>query len=213
MFIRRLPLGPIEANAYLIAHETSREALVIDPGGPPEPLLELLRQNEFALQAIINTHGHGDHIAGNVALKQATGAPVWAHQAEARMLTDAESNLLAWTGFDCETAPPDRELREGDAVVIGAGRADEIRLRVIHTPGHTPGGMSLAGEGFVFTGDCLFAGGIGRTDLPGGSEYQLRQTIRDKLLALPDDTIVYPGHGPETTIGQERRHNPFLRGM
>jgi len=213
MFIRRIPLGPIETNAYIVAHEASCEALAIDPGGPPQPLLEVLDSHQLQLQAIIDTHGHGDHIAGNEALKEATGAPVWAHEADADMLTDPHANLLAWAGFNVKTAPPDRTLREGDAITIGEGHPDEIKLRVIHTPGHTPGGMSLVGDGFVFVGDCLFAGGIGRTDLPGGSEYQLMLSLRDKLLALPDETIVYPGHGPETTIGQERRCNPFLRGI
>jgi len=213
MFIRRLPVGPIETNAYIVAHEASREALVIDPGGPPEPILRILNDDHLELQAIVNTHGHGDHIAGNVPLARATGAPVWAHEADAAMLTDPHANLLAWAGFNVETAAPDRTLREGDTITIGEGHPDAIVLRVAHTPGHTPGGMSLVGDGFVFSGDSLFAGGVGRTDLPGGSEYQLLQSIRDKLLALPDQTIVYPGHGPETTIGDERRHNPFLRGL
>ncbi|UCH34212.1 MAG: MBL fold metallo-hydrolase [Armatimonadota bacterium] len=213
MFTRRLPIGPIETNAYIIAHEASREAIVIDPGGPPAPILKILKDQDFELQAIVNTHGHGDHMAGDLLLKQATGAPVWVHEADAAMLTDPHANLLAWSGFDVETAPADRTLREGDVITIGEGHADEIKLHVAHTPGHTPGGMSLIGDGVVFSGDCLFAGGIGRTDLPGGSEYQLLTSIRDKLLSLPDETIVYPGHGPETTIGEERRRNPFLREL
>ena len=213
MFIRRLLVGPIQTNAYVVAHEASREAIAIDPGGPPNPILEVLKQNSFQLQAIINTHGHGDHMAGNVPLKDATGAPVWVHEADAAMLTDAHANLLAWAGVNVKTAPADRTLREGDAITIGDKDPNPVILRVIHTPGHTPGGMSLVGEGVVFCGDSLFAGGIGRTDLPGGSEYLLLESIREKLLSLPDETIVYPGHGPETTIGQERRHNPFLQGL
>jgi hydroxyacylglutathione hydrolase len=213
MFIRRLLVGPIQTNAYVVAHEASREAVAIDPGGPPGPILEVLKQNRFELQAIINTHGHGDHMAGNVALKQATGAPVWVHEADAAMLTDAHANLLAWAGVKVKTEPADRTLREGDVVTIGDKDPNPLVLRVVHTPGHTPGGMSLVGEGVVFCGDTLFAGGIGRSDLPGGSEYQLLQSIREKLLTLPDETIVYPGHGPETTIGEERRHNPFLHGL
>lgn len=213
MFIRQLPIGPIETNAYVIAHEASHEAFVIDPGGPPQPILRILKQNDLHLQAIINTHGHGDHIAGNVALKAATGAPVWAPEGDAAMLTDPHANLLAWSGFDVETAPPDRTLREGDTITIGEGHADAVVLRVMDSPGHTPGGIVLIGDGFVFSGDTLFCQGIGRSDLPGGSERQLLASIRDKLLTLPDQTIVYPGHGPETTIGDERRHNPFLRGL
>jgi len=213
MFIRRLPIGPIETNAYVVAHEAGREAIVIDPGGPPQPILRILEDNAFELQAIVNTHGHGDHIAGDVPLKQATGAPIWVHEADAAMMTDANANLLAWSGFDVATVPADRTLREGDTIVLDADSPGAVILRVVHTPGHTPGGMSLVGDGFVFCGDSLFAGGIGRTDLPNASEYQLLQSIRDKLLSLPDETVVYPGHGPETTIGHERRHNPFLRGL
>lgn len=213
MFVRRLSVGPLGTNAYVVAHEASREAIVIDPGGPPEQILNLLRDHGFEAQAIINTHGHGDHMAGNVPLKQATGAPVWVHEADAGMLTDPDASLLAWSGANLETAAPDRKLTDGDVITIGEGHSDAIVLRVAHTPGHTPGGIALVGDGFAFSGDALFAGGIGRTDLPGGSEYQLLRSIRDKLLALPDQTIVYPGHGLETTIGEERRHNPFLRGL
>jgi hydroxyacylglutathione hydrolase len=213
VFIRRVPIGPIETNAYVVGHEASHEALVIDPGGPPQPILRILTDNSFQLQAIINTHGHGDHIAGNVLLSQATGAPVWAPEADAAMLTDPHANLLAWSGFNVETAPPDRALREGDTITIGEGHPDAVVLRVINSPGHTPGGIVLVGDGFVFSGDTLFCQGIGRSDLPGGSEYQLLESIRDKLLTLPDETVVYPGHGPETTIGDERRHNPFLQGL
>lgn len=213
MFIRRLATGPIETNAYVVAHEASRDAIVIDPGGPPDAIMAVLNPNRFKLHAIVNTHGHGDHIAGDVALKKLTSAPIWVHEADAAMMTDPMANLLAWAGVNVETAPADRLLREGDVITIGDRQPDAVVLRVVHTPGHTPGGISLVGDGFVFSGDSLFASGIGRTDLPGGSEYQLMTSIRDKLLSLPDETAVYPGHGPETTIGQERRHNPFLRGL
>lgn len=215
MFIRRVPIGPLETNAYIIAHEPSHEALVIDPGGPPASLLDLLTRHSLKLQAIVNTHGHGDHIVGNQELKGLTGAPVWVHQADAPMLTDAAASLLSWTDptarADASWAP-DRELREGEVIVLGAGHADAVNLRVVHMPGHTPGGIALVGEGLVFSGDSLFAGSIGRTDFPGGSMRQLMAAIHEKLLSLPDDTVVYPGHGPETTIGEERRYNPFLQG-
>ena len=211
MFIRCLPLGPLETNAYIVAHEAGYDAIVIDPGGPPDEILQVLDDNGFRLKAIIVTHAHGDHIAGIPDLKQATGAPVWVHEADAAMLTDPEANLLAWTGMEeVPTAPPDRVLRDGDAVVLDDESPGAVILRVVHTPGHSPGGISVIGDGFVFCGDTLFAGGIGRTDFPGGSERQLMQSIREKLLTLADDTIVYPGHGPETSIGHERKYNQYL---
>jgi glyoxylase-like metal-dependent hydrolase (beta-lactamase superfamily II) len=207
MRIQSFTVGPLETNAYLVLDEESRKALLIDPGLESEGIYDVILEQALEVSAIVNTHGHFDHVCGNAFFQAKTGAPVLIHREDAAMMRQAAEQALAF-GFQVPTPPPpDRLLAEGDEVAVGGHR-----LRVLHTPGHTPGGICLHGEGLVFVGDALFAGSIGRTDLPGGSTEVLLASIRRKLLSLPDETTVYPGHGPTTTIGEERVHNPFLTG-
>ena len=205
MIIKTLVVGPIMANSFVLGCEESHEAAVIDPGDEADRILLALAESDLSLKYIINTHGHLDHVAANKRLKEITGAPILIHPLDAPMLNQVASSAAAW-GIAAENSPPpDRELEEGDKVTFG-----KINLRVIHTPGHTPGGISLCTDREVFVGDTLFAGSIGRTDFPGGSFEMIKKSIRQKLFALDDDFTVYPGHGPTTTIAEERRSNPFV---
>ena len=209
MTLRALAVGPLQANAYLLVNDANRDALLLDPGGDAEALLSLLAREAAALRALVLTHAHSDHTAAAAQVQQATGAPVLLHQADASLLHDPTLSLAAWTGAGAADLQIARSLAHGDPIEIGPPDATD-RLTVLHTPGHTPGGISLVGDGVVFTGDTLFAQGVGRSDLPGGSFDDLLASIREQLLTLPDATIVYPGHGPQTTIGDEKRLNPFL---
>ena len=205
MIIKTLVVGPIMANSFVLGCEETHEAAVIDPGDEANRILLALAESDLSLKYIINTHGHLDHVAANKRLKEITGAPILIHPLDAPMLNQVASSAAAW-GIAAENSPPpDRELEEGDKVTFG-----KINLRVIHTPGHTPGGISLCTDREVFVGDTLFAGSIGRTDFPGGSFEMIKKSIRQKLFALDDDFTVYPGHGPTTTIAEERRSNPFV---
>ncbi|HHV71933.1 MAG TPA: MBL fold metallo-hydrolase [Clostridia bacterium] len=206
MYLKKIELGPFAANCYIIGCEDTKEAAVIDPGGNPSPVIELLKKDGYKVTSIINTHGHIDHIAGNEQLKAVTNAPICIHSADAGMLGNSRSNLSAFTGMPIKQVA-DRILEEGDIIKVG-----NIELEVLHTPGHTPGGICLKTEGLVFTGDTLFAGSIGRTDFPGGSYRQIIQSIKEKLLVLDGDTKVLPGHGPDSTIQVEKIFNPFLIG-
>ena len=207
MFLKRLEVGALETNCYLIACKKTKKAAVIDPGEGEEVdlILNLLQKNNFDLKYIINTHGHIDHIAGNNLLKAETEALLLIHRLDADMLVNANKNFSSFMGKEICSPPADKFLEEGDEISLGA-----LKLIVIHTPGHTPGGISLVLNDFIFTGDTLFAGGIGRTDLPGGSYQDLQKSIKEKLLVLGDDKIIYPGHGPDSTIGEERRTNPYI---
>ncbi|MGH7382525.1 MAG: MBL fold metallo-hydrolase [Candidatus Methylomirabilales bacterium] len=207
MKVHSFTIGPLETNAYLVVDEVSQQALLIDPGLGSEGIYEVIIAEGLALSAIVNTHGHFDHVCGNAFFRAKTGAPVLIHREDAGVMRQAAEQARAFGFQVAPPPPPDRLLNEGDEVVMGGER-----MRVLHTPGHTPGGICLYGEGVVLVGDALFAGSIGRTDLPGGSTEVLLASIRTKLLSLPDDTVVYPGHGPPTTIGAERAHNPFLTG-
>lgn len=183
------------------------QTLLIDPGLESEAIYEVIREEGLEVCGIVNTHGHFDHVCANAFFKAKTGAPILIHESDVAMMRQAGQQALAF-GFQVPTLPPpDRVLFEGDDVLVG-----ESRLRVLHTPGHTPGGICLYTEGLAFVGDTLFAGSIGRTDFGGGSLEVLLASIRKKLLSLPDETVVYPGHGPVSTIGEERAHNPFLTG-
>lgn len=208
MFLKRLTVGALETNCYLIACEKTQKAAVIDPGGEEEIdlILSLLQKNNLSLKYIINTHGHIDHIAGNNLLRTKTEALLLIHKLDADMLVDANKNFSSFMGKKICSPPADKFLEEGVEIPLG-----RLKLTVIHTPGHTPGGISLVSNNIIFTGDTLFAGGIGRTDLPGGSYQDLIKSIKEKLLILGDDKIIYPGHGPGSTIGKERRTNPYLK--
>ena len=158
------------------------------------------------MDCIINTHGHADHILGNVRVKQATNAPILIHKDDADMLPSAQKNLSAWIGAGVSCGEGDRLIKDGDKIVIG-----DFEFKVIHTPGHTPGGICLLTEGVLFSGDTLFAESVGRSDFPGGSHHKLITSIKEKLMVLDDDVKVLPGHGPGSTIGWERKMNPFIQ--
>lgn len=198
-----LEVGDFLTNCYLV--HNNDQAIVIDPGDGPDKILALIDSRRVTVEKIILTHGHIDHIGAVPEIKKATKAPVLIHHKDANMLTDAKANLSYYHSEAFSFEPADAFLNENDIVKIG-----DAQLRVLGTPGHTPGGISLLGDGVVFTGDALFFGSVGRTDLMGGNHEQLLKSIKDKLLILPDDTQVFPGHGPQTTIGNERFANPWL---
>jgi glyoxylase-like metal-dependent hydrolase (beta-lactamase superfamily II) len=196
-----------EVNTYLLWDDESREAMFVDPGGETERVLAFAKKNNLAIHYIVNTHGHVDHIAENGIAKEKTGAPLLIHEADRAMLTDTERNLSIFFGMPIASPDADRYLAEGDIIRLG-----NLSISVLHTPGHSPGSICLVHDKLVIAGDTLFWRGIGRTDLSGGSMEELEESVQKKLYALPDDTIVYTGHGPPTTIGEERRENPFIRG-
>lgn len=199
-------LGNLGTNCYLVYCEQTLEAAVIDPGGNPEEVLSLISQEGLTLRYIINTHGHADHIAGNDKLRQATRAQIVIHANDAAMLTNAQHNLSMYIGGKIEFEPADWIVKDGDIIRFG-----NLELEVRHTPGHTPGGISLLIGDLLFSGDTLFYESIGRTDFPGGSYSILINSIQEKLMTLPDNTRVLPGHGPATSIGWERKMNPFIQ--
>lgn len=204
LLLTTVVVGPLQVNCYLLACPQSREALVIDPGDEGERILAAARANDWRITKIVNTHGHFDHIGANRALVAATGAPLLLHAADLPLLERAESHARVY-GLATESSPvPDQFLQEGDEIECGT-----LRCRVIHLPGHSPGGIALHCGGHLFVGDVLFAGSVGRTDLPGGDHRLLVEGIRGKLWSLPGGTLVHPGHGPDTTIAREMRSNPF----
>jgi len=198
-------VGPIEANCYIIGSEKTKEAAVIDPGDEGGRIIKRLEALGLQCKYIILTHGHADHIAALQQVREATGAQVLIHTKDEDTLTNPNMNLSMMIGMMLKFDAADRLLEEGDKIQVG-----EITLEVIHTPGHTVGGISLKVEDFLITGDTLFAGSVGRSDFPGGNHNVLINSIKTKLLVYPDDTKVYSGHGPVTTIGDEKRYNPFL---
>jgi glyoxylase-like metal-dependent hydrolase (beta-lactamase superfamily II) len=198
---RRFVVGPMAVNCYIVRDPATGKACVIDPGADPDRIRRSLEKDGLKLEFIINTHGHGDHIAANSFF----GVPVYIHSLDKDFLTDPKLNLSAHFIFTVRSRPADRLLEDGERIMLG-----ETALEVIHTPGHTPGSISVKCGGSVFTGDTLFQGGVGRTDFDYGDESALYSSIAKKLMALPDETVIYPGHGGQSTIGEERRSNPFI---
>ncbi|WP_040011976.1 MBL fold metallo-hydrolase [Desulfotignum phosphitoxidans] len=206
MIIKKLEVGPIMANCFILGCEDTREAVVIDPGDDADQILMILAKEKLTVKYLINTHGHFDHVGANRRMKEVTSAKLAIHPDDVPMLSELSRSAASF-GLSAENSPePDLLLHDKDTVRFG-----NITLTVIHTPGHSRGGIALYTPGHLFAGDTLFAGSIGRTDLPGGDYDTLIASIKQKLLVLPDDTVVYTGHGPETTIADEKRMNPFLR--
>lgn len=208
MFFEKIVAGQLEANCYILGDDKTGEAVVIDPGGDAFEIIEAIKNNKLTILAIINTHGHIDHTFGNKALKEYSKSPVLIHEDDSEMLTSSFHNLSDFLGYEISVIPPDRFLKDNEIIKVGS-----FELKVIHTPGHTQGCVSLecVGKGILFTGDTLFAGGIGRTDLPGGDGRKILSSISKRLLIYPENTIIYPGHGPSSTIGKEKKYNPFLK--
>ncbi len=205
MRVHTFACGPFQTNTYVVEDESSRAVLVIDPTIESDAVLDDIASRQLHVAVIINTHGHIDHVFADAVFKRQTGAPLALHSADAPMLSHLTQQARLFGLPAPEQPAADRLLSDGDIVSAG-----QISLRVLHTPGHTPGGISLYAPGVVFSGDTLFAGGVGRTDLPGGDMDALLRSIAERLLTLPDQTVVYSGHGRPTTIGEERISNPFL---
>lgn len=205
MVLIRLVVGQLQVNCFILADEKTRDAVVIDPGDDTGEILRIIKEKGLKVKYIVNTHAHFDHVGANKAIKDATGAELLLHEADAPVLATVTKQSRSFGMNTLPSPQPDRLLKHGDVITAG-----EVSLKVLHTPGHTPGGISLVEQGIVFTGDSLFAGSIGRTDFPGGDLKTLLRAIKDNLMILPDDTKVFSGHGPASTIGDERRENPFL---
>ncbi|MCK4426075.1 MAG: MBL fold metallo-hydrolase [Deltaproteobacteria bacterium] len=209
MILKVYTVGPLDVQAYIIGCPDTGEAMIIDPAGSEEKLAKEITDSGLTLRYIVNTHGHPDHTCGNQKMKALTGAPVLMHKADDIMFRNPETAEMfkAW-GF--EPAPPaDEYIAHGDVIKVG-----NLRFEVIHTPGHSPGSVCLYGHGYIITGDTLFVGAVGRTDLPGGSFETLIKSLKTHIFPLPDPTIVLPGHDygdrPTSTIGQEKKTNPYL---
>ena len=203
MIIKKLVVGTLENNCYSIADEITKETLVIDPGDEPDRILELINENNFKVKYILCTHAHLDHVGAVPDIKKETGAKIVIHRDEYKIYKGA-SEQAAIRGYELDPLPePDMFISDGDKLEIG-----NLKLEVLHTPGHSPGGICLYGEGILITGDTLFAGSVGRTDFYGGDIEKLKKSFK-RLISLPDKVKILPGHGPESTIGKEKETNFF----
>jgi hydroxyacylglutathione hydrolase len=208
MIIKMLAVGPFAANCYIVGSSKTEEGMIIDPGAEAKTILKTVQQTGLTISIIVITHAHIDHIGALREVQEGTDARFAIHEAEKGLLLSAPMRMLTSLRISPVKSPPrpDRILKDGDRIDAG-----DLHFEVLHTPGHSAGGICLSGHGVLFSGDTLFNLGIGRTDFPRMSQERLMKSIREKLMVLPDETIVYPGHGPPTTIGDERRGNPFLQ--
>jgi hydroxyacylglutathione hydrolase len=205
LVVDQMSVGPLQVNCFIVTCRKTKEAMVIDPGEEGERILHVAEKQDLKIRKVVNTHGHFDHIGANLHIVEKTGAELLIHADDLPLLQNARSHAEVY-GLSVAASPePDRLLGQGDTFQVG-----ELSFRVFHVPGHSPGGICLLTEGHLFVGDVLFSGSIGRTDLPGGDFDSLVEGVRERLFALPDETIVHPGHGPDTTIGRERQINPFV---
>ncbi len=208
MKIRTCPVGAFQMNCYLVADEETREGVLIDPGDETERLLEMVRSEGVTVQALLLTHGHVDHVMRAQEVKEALRVPLYAHRADLELI-QAAPQQAAFFGLEPGPVPVvDGELKEGEDF-----RAGSLVFQVLHTPGHSPGGIVLVCGNCAFVGDTIFAGSVGRIDLPGGDGRQLARSIRTQIYRLPDETVLYPGHGPATTVGEEKSSNPYVRAL
>lgn len=206
MKILRIPAGVYAANCYLIYSESTKDGIIVDPGGDAESITNYIERESLNIKDIILTHGHGDHIGGVNELKESLGAKVMIHQEDAELLSDGNKNLSATMAMGPVEIVPDKLLNHGDIIEFG-----NLKAEVIHTPGHTKGGICLKVGDNIITGDTLFAGSIGRTDLLGGDYDTIIESIKERIMIYPEDIEVFPGHGGSSTIGRERASNPFLK--
>jgi glyoxylase-like metal-dependent hydrolase (beta-lactamase superfamily II) len=208
MLVENLVVGAFAANCYIVGSSETRQGIIIDPGAEPKTILKTVQQTGLTISIILITHAHIDHIGALREVQARTNAQFVAHEAEKGFAFSTPMRMLTSIGVSPVKSPPspDRILKDGDHIDVG-----DLHFEVLHTPGHSSGGICLSGHGVVFSGDTLFNSGIGRTDFPGMSHERLIRSIREQLMVLPDETVVYPGHGPSTTIGDERRGNPFLQ--
>ncbi|MCX7770590.1 MAG: MBL fold metallo-hydrolase [Proteobacteria bacterium] len=205
MIFKRFVVGPLEVNCFVVADEETKEGMVVDPGDNVDEIYSFIEKNGIKIKYIINTHCHFDHCGGNRKMKELTKAELLIHEKEKPVLERMDTSAQIW-GFYVDKSPePDRYLKDGDVLELG-----NLKIEVIHTPGHSPGGICLKIDGKVITGDTLFAGGIGRTDFPGGDYDTLMKSIKERLFTLPEETEIYPGHGPSSTIRNEKYFNPFF---
>jgi glyoxylase-like metal-dependent hydrolase (beta-lactamase superfamily II) len=206
MKVETVVVGALETNCYLVYCEKTLECAVVDPGADPEKIFRAIADKNLKPVTLINTHGHVDHIGANKDIKDRFDVPLLIHEADVPLLQNALLSEIAFLLCAQASPDPDSFLREGDEIRFG-----ESRLQVLHTPGHSPGSVSLKGEGLLLSGDTLFCGGVGRTDLPGGSWDELVRSIQERIFTLDGQTRVYPGHGPSTSVDQEKNANPYVR--
>ena len=205
MILQTIAVGPLDVNCYIIADDITRKGILIDPGGDAEKIKKALQTEKITLSNIIITHGHWDHVGAVIDIKKAYDCPICLHKDDLEVYAHAQDIALIF-GFEIES-PPEIDSFIDDSDVLYAGK---IALKALHTPGHTRGSISLSTDGIVFTGDLIFKGGVGRTDFPGGDEEMLKKSIKSRIFTMPDDTLIYPGHGFPTTVIEERNTNPFL---